>query len=113
MKTDCKEWSNINRLHTDVEDYFIIFGCENGDDNSHYVGLWIFIREYTRILNTEGLVQHGPPMKIGKEEETAIQKKIHKIIDTNYSDIKQDIKFIPNWSDETNCVLKEYSMVMH
>lgn len=41
--------------------------------------------------------------KLGKEEENGIKKKIHTIIDKNYGDIKHDIKFIPNWSEETNC----------
>lgn len=69
-----------------AEDYFIMFECENGDDNSHYVDLWIFIREYNLSSNA----------KIGKEEEWAIKMKIYRMIEKNYTDTQ-------NWSDETNC----------
>lgn len=101
INTDCKEWSSITRLHMD-EDYVVMFGCENGEDYSHYVGLWILIRDFNRT-DVEPYSSIRNPRKSVKKGEKAVEKKIHRIIDNYYADIKQHIKFIPNWAEETNC----------
>lgn len=76
----CKEWSIINYYRTDFRDYFIVFGCEDGA-----AGLWI-------LMTTE--------TSRAKQAEL----KINRIIENDFSEIKQDIVFVPDWEASTDCL---------
>lgn len=90
VEHNCREWKTIDRYHTDYDNYFIMFGCENGSEHSHYIGLWILIRSHS--MNVED-------SKIENYIEEKIIRDVHRIIDKEYSDIKKDITFVPNYTN--------------
>lgn len=87
---NCREWKAIDRYHTDYDNYFIMFGCENSDDNSHFIGLWVLIRSRSTKVEQS---------KIENYIEEKIIRDVHRIIDIEYSDIKNDIIFVPNYTN--------------
>lgn len=106
---DCKEWSTINKFHTDHVNYIIMSGCENGRNDLHYIGLWIFIRthRYTKLKGGEDELVERPGEKIENEIEIGIKKDIHRIIEREYQDIRDDIVYPLASEEPTSCGCEE------
>lgn len=106
---DCKEWSTINKFHTDHVNYIIMSGCENGRNDSHYIGLWVFIRarQYTKLRREWGGGQdelvEGPGQKVEFDIEIEIKQEIHRIIEREYKDIRHDIVYPLASMEPTSC----------
>lgn len=103
VNNNCKEWTGITKYHTDYQDYIFLLGCENGHNNTHYIGLWIFIRS----RSVKSLVT-----KIEKEIEEQIKAKVHQIIDSDYNDIKHDIILVPDWGEHVNCKCRDERQIL-
>lgn len=50
---DCKHsWTTIQEVIGDYENYLFIFGCDSYDDDTHYMGLWIW-KSATKYVSDE------------------------------------------------------------
>lgn len=88
----CQEWNTVNNYQTDCINYFILFGCENGKDDSHYMGLWIFISAETDFT---------------REQEGVTKKEVHRIIEKDFRYIKNDIVFVQNFTSTNYCECRQ------